>query len=58
MELYDIKNNKWYKITKIEYSTPFKPVQTFNSGVIQLKYKPNTVFVFGGVEAITTNCSK
>ena len=58
VELYDIKNNKWHKITNIEYSTPFKPVLTYNSGVIQLKNKQNTVFVFGGYEAITYKLSK
>ena len=58
VELYDIKNNKWHEITNIEYSTPFKPVLTFNSGVIQLKNKQNTVFVFGGYEAITYKLSK
>ena len=58
VELYDIKNNKWHEITNIEYSTPFKPVRTYYSGVIQLKNKQNTVFVFGGREATTGNYSK
>ena len=56
LELYDIKNNKWHEITQIEYSTKpitaLKPVRTYNSGVIQLSSKPNTIFVFSGKEAI------
>ena len=63
MELYDIKNNKWHEITKIEYSNTtnaalFKPVRTYLSGVIQLNSKPNTIFVFGGMEAFNNNCMK
>ena len=51
VELYDIKNNKWHKITNIKNTTAFKPVRTFRSGMIQLKSKSNTVIVFGGKEA-------